>query len=1671
MANIDFRVKNGLTVDGTSISLGTSTTALTTATVGGAITGNILKVASTASGTANISTDVTTGIFNLVTSVTTGTVNIATGGASTTNIGGAASTVAIGTSGNSTLTVSGAATIKSPATTGTDAAGNNLTITSGNGTGTGGSGNILFQTAPAGSTGSSANTMATVMTITTAGNVGIGTVSPVNNANYGGLTINGTTGSIGSWLTNGTENFRIQAASTYTIINNITSIPLLFYTNNTERVRIKEDGNVVIGSGSDSATPVGNTLRGPNAAGTNITGGDLTITAGNGTGTGGSGNIYFQTAPVGSSGASADTMVTRLTISPAGLVKISAPTLATTFVTVSTTGTVGSITGSGPWAGTITAMAANSTSGLFIGQYITATAGGGSLGSGGTYMITGIPTANNLNFIATGGTAPTAGTITNILTNPTTNLLELYNSNGNANYLRILQIRNTASPADWTTATTRIQSVTDVTEQGYIDFNPSSGNYGLAFGTGSGSHGEKMRIDASGNVGIGTTNPSAPGGTINLVTSSNNITVVKSQTTSTTTGYARFDLATGTANSYSLMALQDNTASPYFQLSSGSGVLNHYYDGPTHIFRTIAGTVRMTIDASGNVGIGKTNPSYKLDVSGSIRSYGIASSVLANPGTITAVGSSTGGTIPAGTYYFKVVAVDGTGRTTAASPETTGVTTTGSTSKIDLSWTAVVGAIGYQIWFTNTSGTYGVNYDSVATNTYSFISSNFIIGGTLSTTNTTGAILPTTNNAQDLGSSSLKWANVYATNISGSFTGNADTATKLATARNINGVAFDGTADISITTATSLTVAGNLIVNGTTTTINSSTMTVDDKNLELGVVVSATVSTTGTVGTIIGTGPWTATITGMTSTAGLIIGSTIAATSGVGTLYGGTPTSCVVASIVSSTSITYTVTGGTIPTAGTITNITTTGATDDTANGGGITLKGTTDKTLNWVSSTSAWTSSEHINLANGKKYYLNGSDIFEKTLYIGTTGIALNRAGSNQPLNGITSIDGGNSVSQSLTLQSTTGNGTSDSIVFKVGNNGATTAMTITTSGAVGIGSIADDYSRIWKLVVRKDQNATTQIGVINANTGASAVSQIVKVTGTNNSFLDWGLCDNAGSPYDLFGYGAGVTYTSWSYNGIERMRLTSGGNLIVGSGEAGASPVGNTLRAPSGAGTNIAGANLTITAGNGTGTGGSGNIYFQTAPTGSTGASANTMATVMSINSSGHLIPGTNNTYNLGSDSLRWSGVYATNFYRAGTRLPTFTASASTAPATPVVGDFWYKSGTDTLYQYITDGTTNAWLSLNTYPNTYSNFNVTTALTVSGTVSSNLTPTTTNSYTLGTSGAVWSNVYATTFTGNLTGNVTGNVTGSASSATTSTTQALSDNSTNIATTNWINKALYSVRAAANMTGGGTISYGVTTGYVKWTNRFIVIGDSKGTSTPNNVNFFDIYMPTTGLIDVVGTTSVSATANGIPLSAWQALYYDLSAGTNIGATAYHIMDYALSTANYMIPATWVLLCVINGDYNPTVAKFSVGITLAAGQTYIMGTNSSVRAQYADLAENYASDCEVKSGDVVVFGGDAEITKSSISHDDRIAGIVSTNPAYLMNANLEDGVAVALQGRVPCKVLGPVTKGQNVVASSIPGVAQALDRTQYSPGCVIGKSLEDITTDEIKTIEVVVGRL
>jgi hypothetical protein len=152
-------------------------------------------------------------------------------------------------------------------------------------------------------------------------------------------------------------------------------------------------------------------------------------------------------------------------------------------------------------------------------------------------------------------------------------------------------------------------------------------------------------------------------------------------------------------------------------------------------------------------------------------------------------------------------------------------------------------------------------------------------------------------------------------------------------------------------------------------------------------------------------------------------------------------------------------------------------------------------------------------------------------------------------------------------------------------------------------------------------------------------------------------------------------------------------------------------------------------------------------------------------------------------------------------------------------------------------------------------------------------------------------------------------------------------------------------------------------------------------------------------------------------------------------------------------------------------------VNTAANATSNIGSSSTyfntvfakaTSALYADLAEKYSADAEYAPGTVVSFGGTAEVTQSTVDGDRRVAGVVSTNPSYIMNSGLTGTVAtVALTGRVPTRVTGQVRKGDLMVSNG-DGSARAEDAP--ATGSVIGKSLVDFD-GETGTIEIVVGRL
>ena len=126
-------------------------------------------------------------------------------------------------------------------------------------------------------------------------------------------------------------------------------------------------------------------------------------------------------------------------------------------------------------------------------------------------------------------------------------------------------------------------------------------------------------------------------------------------------------------------------------------------------------------------------------------------------------------------------------------------------------------------------------------------------------------------------------------------------------------------------------------------------------------------------------------------------------------------------------------------------------------------------------------------------------------------------------------------------------------------------------------------------------------------------------------------------------------------------------------------------------------------------------------------------------------------------------------------------------------------------------------------------------------------------------------------------------------------------------------------------------------------------------------------------------------------------------------------------------------------------------------------------AQYADLAEMYVADAEYVPGTVLDFGGHHEVTLSTQTSSTCVAGVVSTNPAHVMNSSVQGThiVTLALAGRVPTKVVGTIRKGDMMVTAG-DGHAQACATPAI--GTVIGKALQDFVGDS-GTIEIVVGRV
>jgi hypothetical protein len=233
----------------------------------------------------------------------------------------------------------------------------------------------------------------------------------------------------------------------------------------------------------------------------------------------------------------------------------------------------------------------------------------------------------------------------------------------------------------------------------------------------------------------------------------------------------------------------------------------------------------------------------------------------------------------------------------------------------------------------------------------------------------------------------------------------------------------------------------------------------------------------------------------------------------------------------------------------------------------------------------------------------------------------------------------------------------------------------------------------------------------------------------------------------------------------------------------------------------------------------------------------------------------------------------------------------------------------------------------------------------------------------------------------------------------------------------------------------------------------------SVGTLTSLNVATSGITVGNSNemTISIVASTPTLSVNNG---SGLKIRINDIHQGGGQADFLFMSSDQALAAGGDQRPA-------FVGDADDTC---NIGLpTKPFSQVYADVFNGiATSAQYADLAENYVSDTEYQPGTVLEFGGEFEVTLAE-DGTNRVAGVVTTNPAYLMNSKCEGThiAAIALQGRTPCKIRGNVRKG-DMLMSGGNGFARRAQTPQI--GTIIGKALQDFNGIE-GVIEVAVGRV
>jgi hypothetical protein len=339
--------------------------------------------------------------------------------------------------------------------------------------------------------------------------------------------------------------------------------------------------------------------------------------------------------------------------------------------------------------------------------------------------------------------------------------------------------------------------------------------------------------------------------------------------------------------------------------------------------------------------------------------------------------------------------------------------------------------------------------------------------------------------------------------------------------------------------------------------------------------------------------------------------------------------------------------------------------------------------------------------------------------------------------------------------------------------------------------------------------------------------------------------------------------------------------------------------------------------------------------------------------------------------------------------------------------------------------------------------------SLQMSGTITAfNINPNTNTTYSLGSGTSNrWSKIW--TFDMDLSGTFTGGAVNSTGGSHTGNLAINTSGAAALTTTTAVAELFNTNATTVRIGGDGTTEFDSNTQSTSTTTGAVIVSGGVGIAT--------------GRLNIGGASgrSITTTTGNV--------VFDGNTPSTSTTTGQLVVQGGVSipTGNLYIAGSGGQAIVVTGNIVPSanlVATNNIGSDTAWWNAFY---GKSVQAQYADLAEKYLADAEYLPGTVVVFGGDQEITVSQTFADVRVAGVISSNPAYLMNA-ANPGLPVALRGRVPVQVIGAVSKGDLLVTSDQAGFAQSVGQNNSYGQAVFAKSLVTDGSNGSKIIEAVI---